>query len=227
MSWFLSRPRQRTMPPARRPVQLSLEFLETRDCPSGNPVTPPPLSGGANPPPPVVNPAPTIQMMVTYGAQRTITLTGRVFDLNPGGLTVNFTGVVNSSAVTGPDGSFSLTTQASTLGTVEAVTKNAQGVASDKVTVLIVSGTPTISNFAAAQGFENQWTFTGKVTDESADGLVVSLGGLDSLQGQTIAVGADGWFRITIQLQEGETGVATALTTDWWGLTSQEAWCLV
>ena len=82
---------------------------------------------------------------------------------------------------------------------------------------------PVISNFVGVNGSFNTWTFQGQVTTPNAAGLVIQFGGLTSLQGQTTTVGADGWFYLTIDLQAGESGTATAQTTDAAGTTSNLA----
>ena len=166
---------------------------------------------------------PSVTLSITYGIQRTVTLSGQVTAGSPGGLTVQFTGVVNGSVVTNPDGTYSLTAQASALGNIQAQTTDVWGQASSTAQATVSSAAPRITNFGAVQGAGNTWTFQGQVTDESAAGLVVQFGGLPSLLGQTATVQANGWFYLTIQLQPGENGGASAQTTDWWGLASNEA----
>jgi hypothetical protein len=83
---------------------------------------------------------------------------------------------------------------------------------------------PVITNFQATHDSGNFWTFTGQVTDTGGvAGLIVTFGGLVSLQGKTAAVNADGSFSLTIALQPRECGTATAQTTDYAGLTSNVA----
>jgi hypothetical protein len=171
----------------------------------------------------LTNPAPTLTLTIAYGAQRSITLSGRVTDNQPGACTVTFTGVATGSTTTNADGTYSLTTNASQLGTVQATAQNpwAQNSASAQGTV--TSAPPWISNFQAIRGNLNVWTFQGQVTDESAPGLMVRFGGLPSLAGHTTAVESNGWFYLTVELQNGEQGNASAQTTDWWGLNSNVA----
>jgi hypothetical protein len=166
---------------------------------------------------------PSLTLTVTYGAQRTVTLSGRVTDESPGGLTVNFTGAAAGSTVTNADGTFSLTLQASCLGPVTATTADCWGVVSAPASVAISSMAPQITKVTCSEGINNIWTFQGKVTDESAYGLTVTFSGLPSLQGRTVKVQADGSFTLIVQLQPGEEGTVQATVNDWWGLASNTA----
>jgi hypothetical protein len=72
------------------------------------------------------------------------------------------------------------------------------------------------------------WTFSGQVTDDqSVGGLVVTLGGLPSLQGVTVTTNSQGGFSYTCQLGANESGTATAQTQDIWGVLSNVAWTVV
>jgi hypothetical protein len=175
----------------------------------------------------IADAAPVVQLSVANPGGKNVILSGRVTDLDPGGRTVTFNGVVSGSVVTAPNGTFSYRTRASRLGDVRAVTTDVWGQTSATVTATLASANPTISNFQAEQGPQNCWTFSGKVTDESAAGLLVHLGGIASLTGVTATVQADGSFSVTVHLQPGEEGTATAQTTDWWGLKSNVAADLV
>lgn len=87
---------------------------------------------------------------------------------------------------------------------------------------------PVIFNFTASHSVGNFWTFSGQVSDDqSVAGLVVTLGGLPSLQGVTATVNAQGWFSVTVQLGSNESGTATAQTTDAGGQASNIAWTVV
>jgi hypothetical protein len=87
---------------------------------------------------------------------------------------------------------------------------------------------PVIFNFTASNPVGNYWTFSGQVTDDqNVNGLVVTLGGLPSLNGVTTTVNAQGWFSVTVQLGPNESGTATAQTTDAGGLASNVAWTIV
>jgi large repetitive protein len=171
----------------------------------------------------VSTPAPALTLTVSYGTQHTVTLSGQVTDVDAGSLTVTFTGVVSGSVRTQSDGSFSYTAQASGLGNIQATTVDLWSQASNTAQVAVTNTAPVISGFTAVQGVNGYWTFSGTVTDEHPEGLVVRFGGLNSLTGQKATVQADGTFSITVQLAAGETGTASAQTTDWWGLDSNLA----
>jgi hypothetical protein len=80
---------------------------------------------------------------------------------------------------------------------------------------------PEILDFDATQTTPGMWTFTGRVIDdEGVHGLIVEFGGL--LEGESTMVRADGTFELTILLDPNVVGIATATTTDWDGIMSQE-----
>jgi hypothetical protein len=172
----------------------------------------------------LLDPAPIINCLnFALGNQKTVTITGRVADIDQGGLTVSLSGVASGSAVTNSDGTFSVTTQASALGMVIVTTIDLWGVCSAQTPITIMCPPPAITGFTSMEVGQNLWQFTGTVADPSPAGLVVQLGGLPELAGQTAAVSSSGTFSITVQLQPGETGEATAQTTDWWGQLSNVA----
>jgi hypothetical protein len=165
--------------------------------------------------------APNLTLSISYqGGGKTVVLSGRVSDVDPGGRTLTFSGVVNCCVVTAPDGTFSLTAQASGLGTIQATTTDAWGLTSNTAQVTVSDTAPVITSFKAVEGPMEYWTFSGTVSTAYPGGLEVCLGGLPSLQGKKAEVNADGTFSITVQLQVGEDGTATAQVTDWWGLIS-------
>jgi hypothetical protein len=190
-------------PKSLRP-RLFLERLETRDCPS------------------------TLTLAVSYGTQKTITLSGHLSDNGPlAGKTVNFSGAATGSATTDGNGDYSLTLSANSLGTVRAYTSDGQ---SNIPSITLTSNTPVIQNFGWVEMPNHWFTFTGKVIDESPGGLVVQFGGApESMQNKSVTVAADGTFSFTIQLDGtiNDNGTVSAVVTDWWGLTSAAAYCVV
>src|SRR5436305_72869 len=94
----------------RRVARLWLEQLESRDCPSSS-------SG------------PSLTMALNMNGQKSVTLSGVVSDntSSPANLTVNFTGVVNATAVTDQSGYYSLTMDADCLGDIAASTMDGDG----------------------------------------------------------------------------------------------------
>ncbi len=82
---------------------------------------------------------------------------------------------------------------------------------------------PRIIDFTGIEEGPNEWTFEGRVVGDNISGLVVQLGGIPSLEGQTATTDSNGWFQITVQLNPREHGTATAQTTDQWGQSSNTA----
>jgi len=189
----------------RRPFAPRLEVLEGRCCPT----------------------APFISYTHSPAGLHNFLITGHVYDDQPGGLTVQFSGAYSGLTVTGRLGDFCMVIQPKQLGSLFAHVTDGEGLSSEAVQDVLTSAAPTISNFTATHLLGNCWTFSGVVTDELPGGLVVQLGGLPSLEGVATTVGSDGTFSVTVELQQGEEGTATAQTTDWWGQDSNEALCLV
>jgi hypothetical protein len=171
--------------------------------------------------------APTITLTITYHPQRGITLSGQVTDEVPGGRTVSISGVANGYGMTNADGTFSIDLTASGLGNIQASTSDSWGLTSNTAQVTVASEAPAITDFGGVHQAGNTWTFSGKVSDESAPGLTVRFGGLPSLQTKMAIVESSGWFFLTVTLGPSESGTATAQTTDWWGLDSEEEWFFV
>jgi hypothetical protein len=170
----------------------------------------------------LTKPAPSLTLAISYGAQKTVTLSGQVTDLDAGGRTVTFTGEVNGSIVSASDGTFSYTATPAGLGKITASTVDLWGQASNTPSVTVSNNAPVISGFTASQT-GTVWTFSGKVTDESPDYLRVSFTGPGAVNGQTATCCADGTFALTVQLPSGTCGMVTAQTTDWWGVASNIA----
>ncbi len=178
----------------------------------------------ANPP----DANPFLMFMVTYNSQRQITVTGRLTDESPGGRVVTISGMASGTATTDASGMFSLTLTATGLGTVTASATDAAGHASNSPLFTLKSVAPHIENFFCSEQPDGWYRFSGQVYDESPNGLTVSFGGAPiTLQGDSCQVLLDGSFAIRIKLNGTQTdeGTATAVVTDWWGLTSNTAQC--
>lgn len=174
--------------------------------------------------PPLENQAPFITLGVSYGTQRTVTLSGVVYDESPGGLTVTITGSAgNYTATTNSSGNYSITVTANSLGNVNAVTADGFGLGSNTALIVLQSNVPVISNFTITEISPGVFRVRGQVTDESAPGLVVHLSGeVDALRGKTITVASDCWFEATYEINNPQDeGMVFAEVTDWWGLKSE------
>jgi len=179
--------------------RLSVERLETRDCPA----------------------AITLNAAVVCGSL--VELSGQVTDAPSTGVSVHFSGAVYHSTFTQPDGSFSLFADVASLGTVHAVAYDENGIEISSIAdAEITSNAPQIVLTSVTNSNGNYWTITGHVTDENPGGLVVRFGGPAS--GWTTTVKANGAFTVTCYIDENYAyGSLTAMTTDWWGLDSNTA----
>ena len=190
----------------KRDYRPALECLEGRDCPA----------------------APAVMTFAwEYTQQQRFLLQGTVTDEQPAGLTVVFSGVYNGSVTTDANGQFSLIVEPTGLGQVNASVTDGEGLTSAPAGAWLNSMPPTINNFTAVRQLNNIWVFSGSVMDEYAPGLKVYFGGLPSLANKWASVSANGTFSLTVDLAQGEQGTATAVTCDWWGLSSNEATALV
>jgi hypothetical protein len=171
---------------------------------------------------------PSLTLTISYGSQRTVTLSGRVTGPAVGSLTVTFTGVVTGSTTTKADGTFTLTTQASALGNVQATAADVWGQSSSAVQVTVASAKPVLSNFTASEQ-SDVWTFQGQVTAPSPQGETVQFteAGVPSLQTKTATVDSSGWFFLQVTLQDNENGKVWAQATDCWGQTSNQPMWLI
>jgi hypothetical protein len=164
--------------------------------------------------------APALTLSLTYGSQKTVTLSGQVNDVDVGGRTVTFSGVVSGSAVTGADGTFSYTAQASRLGNVQATTTDLWGLTSNTAQVAVAVAAPVITSFSMVQEANGWWHLSGTVNYPNPAGLTVNFGGVAALAGKTAPVQADGSFAADFPLGTTFSGTASAQTTDWWGQAS-------
>jgi hypothetical protein len=165
---------------------------------------------------------PTLTLALTYIIRNEVELNGVVTDPSPGGLTVTFTGVVQGSAVTNSDGTFSATYNASGVGDITAKVTDGAGQTSDPATVTVTDTAPSISNFYANHQSGTTWVLAGSVMAQSVEGLTVTFVGLQSVQNVTATTNADGTFSVTVTLQAGEGGVVGANCTDWFGLKATQ-----
>jgi hypothetical protein len=171
---------------------------------------------------------PFITLSVTYGTQRSITLTGRVIDTAPSGLTVWIGGAATGSTITDANGNFSVTLTAASLGTVTATTVNSWGMFSNTASVVLTDTQPVIQNFYCTVLPDGWYQFSGQVVGNNLAGLTVYFGGVPvSLQNQKATVLADGTFTLQLQLNgtPSDNGTVTANVTDWWGLAANTAYC--
>jgi hypothetical protein len=227
MFGLLTRSRRPAPPVAHRPIRPSLEVLETRDCPS------------------------TLTLNVAYGVGKAITLYGQVTagaagSSTPGfgggsqplgggsqpgvpGATVAFSRSATGSATTDANGNFVFTTQAASLGEVDAATTDGQS----NTASVVLSAAPNISNFKATEeGPTNYWDITGSVTDGKfsvAALTAVQIHGspvtiYNGGQGLTASVDGSENFCLVVKLNGtiNDNGNIDAQFTDAWGQKSND-----
>jgi hypothetical protein len=192
---------RRSAPRPSSSARPALERLEDRNCPS-----------------------PVITMRPSYGAGQTVTMTGSVMDRTdpngPGGLTVNFGGVVSGSTTTDARGFFRLTMTASSLGNVTATVTDDNG--DSGAASVALADNLAVNNFVCSCDNGNIWTFSGTVTGSYVQGLVIdfSQSTPSALANESITVQSDGTFSLTIELNNGDCGAVIAQVTDGWGHTA-------
>jgi hypothetical protein len=165
-------------------------------------------------------PRPGVSLSLAYVTRNQVDLYGSVSAQSPGGLTLTFAGVVTGTTTTDASGHFDVVESATGVGQVQATVTDVWAQVSDPASVTISRPTPVISTFAATNVGLHQWTISGTVTDSTAAGLTVRLGGIPELDGKTATTDADGAFSLTITVQAGESGNIWAQCTDWFNLTS-------
>src|SRR6516165_4377065 len=87
---------------------------------------------------------------------------------------------------------------------------------------------PQVISFIATQTGAQTWVFSGTVSSPDLLSTTVQLGGLPSLNGVSCGVRPDGTFSVTVTLQSGECGAASAQATEGLsGLASALVYCMV
>ncbi|HUY93127.1 MAG TPA: hypothetical protein VMV10_30640 [Pirellulales bacterium] len=116
----------------------------------------------------------------------TVTISGTVSDMTPGGASVSLSGVVSGTVTTGSSGAFSLTAQPSGSGTVTAtatdVWNQTSSPAQTTVSQTTVSQTTetaplTISNLIASYMGNGFWEITGTVSGGDLSTTTISYSG--------------------------------------------------
>ena len=105
--------------------------------------------------------------------------------------------------------------------TVEVSDGTETDTATVDVTVTNVNEAPVITSFTATYNGGHSWTFSGTVEDEDPGSLDINFGGV--IAGYSVTANSDGTFSLTLTLSSGTFGIATAVTTDLGGLTSNTA----
>jgi hypothetical protein len=166
----------------------------------------------------IIDNPPVVQnlMVTATGNGKFVMISGQVQSASPGGLTVSLSGVVTAAPVTNSMGQFSVTTQASALGTVNAATTDVWGVSSATAQAQLTNTAPSATVMAMQTGPNNTLTISGHVSDMVEGGAVVTVGGIAS---GTATTDASGNYSLVVQASG--QGTITATATDVWGLASQ------
>jgi hypothetical protein len=171
--------------------------------------------------------APALNLSITYGTHKSVTLTGTLTDIDAGGRTITFSGVAGGTATTDSGGKFSLTTTATGLGAIDANETDLWDQESDSAEVMVSSDAPVIESLEATNNTGSYWILTGTVTGPDVEGLVVSFSSNTDFDGKSATVEADGTFELCLNLPSGQQGTVTAITQDGWGQESNEIWTSV
>lgn len=196
MFGLFTRSRTKTPKRPRRSVPLSLERLETRDCPSGGP-----LIMSLN--------------IAALNDGRRVEITGTVEDdsAGPGSVCLNFSGVATGQVYADAVGQFDYITTATGLGTVTAVGVDGDGLASPPRNAVLAVAPPTLS-LNVAYGTQRNVTLSGTVTAGQPGGLTVTFSGKAGGSAATDAYG-----KYSLATQASGLGTVTASVTDAWGQT--------
>jgi hypothetical protein len=199
-----------------RKAQPWLESLETRAVPT--------MSTGFTPM--------ILNAYAVQSAQQQVDIKGVVYDpqgSNGDTILLGGGGGLNASFQVNSDGTFDYQVQGSSfgpLGGVSATAVNDGSLAKSAQVIISQDGNgPVITNFAAAHGYGNTWTFSGTVQSQTPNQTTVQLGNLQTLQGVTVPCDSNGNFSITLILNgtSADSGLATAIATDGNGQVSEEA----
>jgi hypothetical protein len=155
---------------------------------------------------------------------RMVRISGTLADECPMFTSVQIGGKVSGMALTTMFGNFEYVGMLTGPGEVSVVARDMEQLVSNKLSADIDNNAPQIVDFSASAGVGGYWTFSGRVLDESPMGMIVRLGGVPALNNIVMTtVNEDGEFEVTVLLTAGDTGTATAVTTDWWGVQSNTA----
>ncbi len=139
---------------------------------------------------------------------------------NPGGLCVDFSGVIVGSMLTDANGNFSGTMTANDQGTAYAATGDGQSnIASAAVTD--PQAATQMDAISAVEGMGDVWTFSGQLVG-GYQGQSVYLSGIKDLNNVTTTTDANGNWEYTVRLdgQSDDNGLASAYSADAWGVQS-------
>lgn len=156
------------------------------------------------------------------GQGKQVSVSGSVYTLSPGGLTVNFGGSVGlamSSTTTDANGGFGLLTTAAALGNLTAFVTDEWGVQSAIRGATLTVQPPQLGRLNAIDLGNGEWQFVGTVTGPDVTDDTVKLSGLGSA---SATPNADGSFAAVVYIGSYPHGSEYAVATDIWGQTSNQ-----
>lgn len=160
------------------------------------------------------------ELSVTYGDDRSVTLSGTVAADDMTMLTVDFSGVASGSVTVSSDGSFTYTTTATGVGIVTAQA-NRLGLSSNMRQIMLAPPVPVLESFTIQQPTLSLFdmktvTFSGSVT--TSVGQVSTL--IVSFCGEVTTMAApsfDGTFEKQLTMPRSQEGVVICMVVDDWG----------
>jgi len=162
----------------------------------------------------IVDTAPVVTMSITDMTATTVTLSGKVTDVDAAGQTFAVSGTSVSSVVSDARGNFSFTVARASVGLVDVTETDLWGQTSNTAEV-DVADAPFITSFVAMNQISRLYVFEGEVLGANVQGLTVTFGGdIAALNGQTTTIGADGTFSYSIVLPADVFGIVSAQTSN-------------
>jgi hypothetical protein len=195
LQWLLgtrNRSRRASTPKPNR-IRPRVEGLEPRWCPAGPAIT-------------------AFSAAAVQGQGNTVVLTGTVTDPGASSVSVTFQGVASVTTVVS-NGSFSVQTQASALGTIVAQAIDNLSLSSSQVSTQLAVAAPTLT-FTVSQAGQHNVTVSGQVTAQAPGGLTVTLSGVVTGTATTTSTGSFSWAGTATNL-----GQVNGAVTDVWSQT--------
>src|SRR5262245_60265610 len=163
----------------------------------------------------------TLTLSVAYGVSRQITLSGSLIDHpNPSLQTINVSGKATGTTMTNMQGQFSVTLEATGLGTVIAAVMDSS---TTPVSVTLTDA-PLSLTFDAVEATGHVWTLQGQINySQRPPALIVYFGGSPtSLQMMTTGATSSGHYELGVMLNgtPSDNGIAWAKVVSPWGTES-------
>jgi len=159
----------------------------------------------------VITPAPVITLSIADMNATTVTFAGTVTGVDVANLDIPIPGSPRC-ATTDAQGDFSFTMPRQNLGMVEVSVTDFWGQTSNVAQVNMATAPPFIVLTAVQNPSQNTWTFEGWVYGNNVQGLTVTFGGIDGLQGAQASVDENGFYTFTKIFDSDPFGTVTAVT---------------